>query len=67
MKSPITIPHGEETITIQLTVKQAMALTGLRFQGNPKLLADARRKVQSTLDRTLLPESEKIQYHHLGV
>lgn len=57
MNETLNIPQGEEKITIELTVKEAMALTGFRFNQNPKQLAFARRKVKNALDRQVLGEA----------
>ena len=35
--SQVKIPHGEETIQVELTVKEAIALTGIRFNAEPKI------------------------------
>jgi uncharacterized heparinase superfamily protein len=57
MNQTLTIPQGEERITIELTVKEAMALTGYKFNQNPKQLAFARRKVKHALDRQVLGDA----------
>lgn len=60
----IHIPDQELTFT--LSVKEAMALaSGVRFYLQPSIAAEARRKMRSTLERTLLPEADKLHYHLL--
>jgi hypothetical protein len=54
MKQGISVPHGEELIRIELTVKEAIALTGVRFNENPKLLSEARKKVRKSLNSKVL-------------
>ena len=48
--SQVKIPHGDETIKVELTVKEAIALTGIRFNAEPKIMLDARKKLQASLD-----------------
>ncbi|WJH35093.1 hypothetical protein MJA45_22435 [Paenibacillus aurantius] len=68
MNSQVTIPQGEQKVTVELTVKQAMALTGLRFNQNPDLAADARRQLKKSLERTLLhSDNNKVHYHELNL
>ncbi len=56
MNSRVTIPNGEETITVELTVKEAIALTGTRFPYHPKVMCDARKKLRRQLENTMLPK-----------
>lgn len=67
MTTPFVIPQGEQTVTVELTVKQAMALSGYRFNGNPQLEAEARRKIMKSLDKTLLPNSREVRYENLKI
>ncbi len=50
MEQQVKIPKGEEKITVELTVKEAIALTGVRFNGQPDLVLDARKKLKHTLE-----------------
>jgi hypothetical protein len=47
--SQVKIPHGEETIQVELTVKEAIALTGIRFNAEPKIKSEARKKLHATI------------------
>ncbi len=58
MTTHVMVPQGEERITVELTVKEAMALSGFRFNQNSGQLADARRKVRSALDSQVMKESD---------
>ncbi|MFM9328634.1 hypothetical protein [Paenibacillus mesotrionivorans] len=58
MTTHVLVPQGEERITVELTVKEAMALSGFRFNQNSGQLADARRKVRSALDSQVMKESD---------
>lgn len=62
----VMIPQGEQTVTIELTVKEAMALTGFRFSQNAKQLAFAQGKVRKALDKELLEENDTIRYEELA-
>lgn len=48
MENQIKIPYGDEKITLELTVKEALALTGTRFL-EPNVVLDARKKLKSTI------------------
>lgn len=54
MNSSLHIPHGEEVIFVEMTVKEAMALTGTKFPQNHKLETNAIRKVKQTVENKLL-------------
>lgn len=58
MNSNVTIPQGEEKILVELTVKEALALSsGAMFNKQSKLAADAKRKVRRELEHKLIAES----------
>jgi hypothetical protein len=50
MNSQVKIPKGDEKITIELTVKEAIALTGTRFYDQPEVMFEARKKLKHKLD-----------------
>ncbi|SDN17734.1 hypothetical protein SAMN04487897_10231 [Paenibacillus sp. yr247] len=50
----VQIPQGEEIIRVEMTVKEALALTGAKFNQNHKLETDAIKKVKQTLENKLL-------------
>ncbi|WP_409344602.1 hypothetical protein [Paenibacillus sp. MBLB4367] len=65
MNTQVTIPQGEEMITVKLSVKEAIALSGVRFNQQPKLAADARKKLKKALEHEMLPASDSIHFHTL--
>lgn len=68
MNSEFQIPNGDETIMIQLTVKEALALSGgQRFLPKSQVALSAKRKLRRELEHRLLPESEKVHYYTLDV
>ncbi|AJY73700.1 hypothetical protein [Paenibacillus beijingensis] len=52
MNASIKIPHGDDKVTVELTVKELMALTGVRFHGNHRLEVIARKKLNNILEET---------------
>lgn len=55
MSTQVKIPRGDETIDIQLTVREALALSEyVNFIDNPKLKNDARKKLKRILEQKLL-------------
>ncbi|QGG55432.1 hypothetical protein GE073_07555 [Paenibacillus sp. B01] len=48
----VKIPQGDSKVTIELTVKELMALAGIRFHGNHRLEIEARRKLNHVLSET---------------
>lgn len=53
MKSELMVPRGEDKITVELTLKEAMALSGQQFHASPELKPSATRKVIEAIDRKL--------------
>ncbi|MCA0757460.1 hypothetical protein KP806_20585 [Paenibacillus sp. N4] len=49
MNTSAKIPHGDERITVELTVKELMALTGVRFHNNHSVEVSARKKINEVL------------------
>lgn len=47
------IPQGDELLTVELTVKELIALTGVRFNNNQSLKASAHKKLNSALQQTM--------------
>jgi ABC-type Na+ transport system ATPase subunit NatA len=54
-QNSIQIRQGEEIIYVEMTVKEALALTGAKFNLNHKLERDAIKKVKQRLEDKLLP------------
>lgn len=44
------IPNGEEKITVELTVKELMSLTGVQFHANHDIRISARKKLNRVLE-----------------
>lgn len=56
MNQAIAVPHGDEKITIELTVKEAIALSGIRFNEQPELVTNARKKLKKSVDSKVLQQ-----------
>lgn len=54
MKEAIAVPRGDEKVTIELTVKEAIALTGVRFNEQPGLLVNAKKKLKQSVESKVL-------------
>ncbi|MFF2481875.1 hypothetical protein [Paenibacillus sp. NPDC058071] len=52
MSQTTKIPHGDEKVTVELTVKEAMALSGIRFHNNHHVEVSARKKLNEVLEGT---------------
>ncbi|PYI53015.1 hypothetical protein [Paenibacillus flagellatus] len=68
MNASFAIPNGDETITVELTLKEAMALSGgIRFRPESKIALSAKKKVRKVLERKMIPDGDRISYHSLDV
>lgn len=56
------IPQGDQVLTVELTVKELIALTGVRFNHNNAVKASAHRKLRSALKQTIQNESTTDKY-----
>jgi len=62
----IMVRHGEEKVMLELSLKEALALaSGVRFNNDLRIAAEARKKVRKTIETMLLPETGKIHYQLL--
>lgn len=68
MSTMAKIPHGDEIVTLELTVKEIMALSGIRFHNNHPVEVSARKKLQEAIDvkyETTVREEAPIPYQQL--
>jgi len=66
MNSQFNVNQGSDKVMVELTVNEAMALTGVRFNQNPQVKAEARRKLHQALDNQLnLNKKDAIDYRLL--
>lgn len=50
----VMVPQGDEKITVELTLKEAIALTGVKFNEQPDLATNARKKLKQSVQSKLL-------------
>ncbi|CAM4458601.1 hypothetical protein [Paenibacillus tarimensis] len=55
----VKIPQGDAKVKVELTVKELMALTGVRFHDNHTMKAAARKKLNEALEETYEIEQGK--------
>ncbi|WP_442601400.1 hypothetical protein [Paenibacillus sp. KN14-4R] len=58
MNSNVQIPQGEHTILVEMTVKEALSLTGVKFHNDRELEHRAVMKVKQSLEERLLSKTE---------
>ncbi|MOA36766.1 hypothetical protein [Paenibacillus terrigena] len=51
MHTEVKGSQGTEKVLVELTLNEAMALTGVRFNENREVAASARRKLNSAIER----------------
>ncbi|RUS45446.1 hypothetical protein [Cohnella sp. AR92] len=49
MTSIVKIPQGDDTMKVELTIKEVMALAGIKFHNN-NVEVSAKKKLQEALD-----------------
>jgi hypothetical protein len=54
MAQEFAVPHGDEKVVVELTVKEALALAGIHFHEEPELLHRARKKLRSIVTEKML-------------
>ena len=59
MSTIVRIPHGDDTLKVELTLKEVMALSGIKFHGNHKIGVSAKKKLQEALE-----DHYEIDDHH---
>jgi hypothetical protein len=50
MNSVVRIPQGDDTVKVELTVKEMMALAGIKFHHNHDLEVSAKKKLHHALE-----------------
>lgn len=51
MDSVVRIPQGDDTVKVELTVKELMALSGFKFHNDHNIEVSAKKKLNSVLRR----------------
>jgi hypothetical protein len=55
MNNQLNIPHGNEQVAVQLTVRELLALSGDNFYQDHKLLIEARKKLRQQIETKTTP------------
>ncbi|CAM3626351.1 hypothetical protein COLU111180_00050 [Cohnella lubricantis] len=50
MAATVKIPQGDDTMKVELTIKEAMALAGIKFHSNHNVEVSAKKKLQEALE-----------------
>ncbi|MFF2908829.1 hypothetical protein [Paenibacillus sp. NPDC057934] len=53
MNSQAAYADGKGSIDVSLTPDEALALTGVEFNGNHKIKTEAQRKIRNAFEKTL--------------
>lgn len=51
MNSQTVYAEGKDSIEVRLTPDEALALTGVEFNGNHKIKTDAQRKIRNAFEK----------------
>jgi len=57
MNNGLKIPHGEDKVKVELTIKELMVLAGTRFPNNHVIEVSARKKLNEVLEQAYELES----------
>ncbi|MFD0671520.1 hypothetical protein [Cohnella sp. GCM10027633] len=50
MSMVVRIPQGDDTVKVELTLKEIMALSGIKFHNNHNVEVSAKKKLQVALE-----------------
>lgn len=60
MDMNVRIPQGDDTIKIELTMKEAMALAGIKFHNNHKIEISAKKKLNHMIEEHYIEERKPV-------
>ncbi len=60
MSQAFRIPQGDETVKVELTVKEVMALAGIKFHDNHTLEVSAKKKLNHVLQDQYVEEQRPL-------
>ncbi|MFD0714635.1 hypothetical protein [Paenibacillus sp. GCM10027626] len=64
MEKELKIPQGGMLITVELTVKELMALTGAKFPFHQEVGMTARKKLNAALEQVYTAKGERDELRH---
>ncbi|TVX98272.1 hypothetical protein [Cohnella terricola] len=59
MNSSTRIPQGDDTVKVELTVKEVLALSGAKFPNNHSIEVSARKKLKSIIEDHYIEEYKR--------
>mgnify|MGYP006955282703 FL=1 len=59
MNTGVRIPQGDDTVKVELTVKEVLALAGAKFPNNHSLEISARKKLNSIIEDHYIDENKQ--------
>jgi hypothetical protein len=60
MNTSVRIPQGDDMIKVELTVKEAMALAGVKFPNNHIIEVSARKKLNHIIEDRYIEERRPV-------
>jgi hypothetical protein len=60
MNTSVRIPQGDDTLKVELTVREAMALAGVKFPNNHTIEVSARKKLNHIIEDHYIEESRPV-------
>jgi len=61
MNTGVRIPQGDDTVKVELTIKEVMALAGIKFHNNHNIEVSAKKKLNIALgDHYEIEESRPV-------
>ncbi|SFS42661.1 hypothetical protein [Paenibacillus sp. 453mf] len=61
-----SLKSGGHKISVELTADEALALTGVKFNGNPQVEAIAKKKIRKAFEKTFdFSTQDKVDYELL--
>ncbi|OXS58389.1 hypothetical protein B1A99_14365 [Cohnella sp. CIP 111063] len=59
MNTSVRIPQGDDTVKVELTVKEVLALAGAKFPNNHSIEISARKKLNHVIEDHYLEENKQ--------
>jgi hypothetical protein len=60
MNTSVRIPQGDDTLKVELTVREAMALAGVKFPNNHTIEVSARKKLNHIIEDHYIEENRPV-------
>ncbi|WP_342768195.1 hypothetical protein [Cohnella lupini] len=60
LNTSVRIPQGDDTVKVELTVKEAMALAGIKFHNNHTIEVSAKKKLNHVIEDHYIEEHRPV-------